>query len=576
MNIVRINVKSEDIRFEGITSSSNYFLRGARGLSSQIIHDEVPPLCDPLGSENKLILANGVLAGSPFPCSARTSVGAKSPLTKGIKEANVGGRPAMMLARHGIKAIVLEGISSVLKLVLIDEENIRILPAEEYRGLGNYELHSKLKKKYGENIGIYSIGPAGEYMMKSSTVGANDLEGYPSRHAARGGLGAVMGSKGIKAIVIIPAKTSKVEMHDIKKFREVSSPFAKTLAETKEKFSIFGTPMMMAAMSGYGGIPTKNFRMGSYDKIENISGEKLHELVVVRGGKKRLACSPTCVIKCSNLVVDEQGNHITSSLEYETMALNGSNLMIDNLDSLARIDHLCDDVGIDTIEFGGTVGVAMDCGKIEWGNDQKVFEILDNEIRNNTEEGKLYGNGVLNIGKSLDAKRIPQVKRQGISAYDSRVFKAMGATYATSPMGADHTAGAAIANRVASLHKDYGELTKNENKLDLSFELQIYTAIMDSMGCCYFMGPSYENMEILANAINAMYDLTLTRGDVINIGIEIIRSELEFNEKAGITQEMNDIPEFFRLEPSEPIDLKFTFNQEELDSFWNRLDTHEF
>ncbi|MFW9901367.1 MAG: aldehyde ferredoxin oxidoreductase N-terminal domain-containing protein, partial [Candidatus Thorarchaeota archaeon] len=167
MKIVRINLKEENIQFEEITENSKYFLRGARGLSSQIIHDEVPPLCDPLGRENKIILANGVLAGSPFPCSARTSIGAKSPLTNGIKEANVGGRPAMMLARHGIRAIVLEDKPSTLKYIIIDEKGFKILPADEYEGLGNYELHSRLKLKYGEKIGIYSIGPAGEYLMKS-------------------------------------------------------------------------------------------------------------------------------------------------------------------------------------------------------------------------------------------------------------------------------------------------------------------------------------------------------------------------------------------------------------------------
>ncbi|MFX1437031.1 MAG: aldehyde ferredoxin oxidoreductase N-terminal domain-containing protein, partial [Promethearchaeota archaeon] len=266
MKIVRINVKNNGIRFEEITPESKYFLLGARGLSSQIIHDEVPPLCNPLGKKNKLVIASGILAGSPFPCSGRSSVGAKSPLTNGIKEANVGGRPGIMLARHGIRAIILEEISSMLNLILIEKGNIEILPAGEYKDLGNYELHSRLRQKYGGNIGIYSIGAGGEHLMKSATVAANDLEGYPSRHAARGGLGAIMGSKGIKAIVIIPSKTSKTKMHDIKKFRETSTPFAKILAQTKEKFSIFGTPMMMAAMSGYGGIPTKNFRMGSYDK----------------------------------------------------------------------------------------------------------------------------------------------------------------------------------------------------------------------------------------------------------------------------------------------------------------------
>ncbi|MHA1486069.1 MAG: aldehyde ferredoxin oxidoreductase N-terminal domain-containing protein, partial [Promethearchaeota archaeon] len=503
MNIVRINVNSNAIKYEEITKNSKYYLLGARGLTSQIVHDEVPPRCDPLGSENKLILANGILTGSPFPNSARTSIGAKSPLTNGIKEANVGGRPSFMLAKHGIRALVFEDISSELKILLINENKIELLPGNEYKGLGNYELHRELRSKYGEKIGIYSIGPAGEHRLPSATVAANDLEGYPSRHAARGGLGAVMGSKGIKAIIITPSKESKVEVHDLKKFREASTPFAKQLAETKKVFSTFGTALNMSAMSEHQGIPTKNFRFGSFDKISNISGEKLHELVIARGGKKNLACSPNCVIKCSNLIVDENGEHITSSLEYETMCLNGSNLLIHDLDSLAKIDHFCDDVGIDTIEFGGTVGVAMDCGKISWGDAKTVLNILDKEIRENTEIGKLYGNGVKNIGKKLHAQRIPEIKGQGISAYDPRVFKGMGVTYATSPMGADHTSGAAIVGRVSSQNKDYGELTKNKGKLDLSFELQVYTTILDSMGCCYFIGPSYENMEIITAAINA-------------------------------------------------------------------------
>ena len=381
-----------------------------------------------------------------------------------------------------------------------------------------------------------------------------------------------MGAKGIKAVVIIPPKESKVMMHDLKKFRETSTPFAKELADTKKVFSTFGTALNMRAMSEHQGIPTKNFQFGSFDKIMNISGEKLHDLVISRGGKKNLACSPYCVIKCSNLIVDDDGNHITSSLEYETMCLNGSNLLIDDLDTLAKIDHFCDDVGIDTIEFGGTVGVAMDCGKVSWGDADSVLNILDKQIRENTELGKLYGNGVKNIGKKLNAKRVPEIKGQGISAYDPRVFKGMGVTFATSPMGADHTSGAAIAGRVASQSKNYGDLTKNDGKLDLSFELQIYTTVLDSLGCCYFIGPSYENMEIIAAAINAMYNLNLTREDVIDIGKSILKTELAFNEKAGITKEMDDIPDFLKQEPSEPSGLKFTFTKKELHNFWKKLD----
>ncbi|MHA2472144.1 MAG: aldehyde ferredoxin oxidoreductase C-terminal domain-containing protein [Promethearchaeota archaeon] len=571
MRIVRIDLNNEKLTSENIQKDSSYFLLGGRGLSSLMVHKEVPPLCDPLGEENKLIITNGLLAGSPFPNSGRTSVGAKSPLTNGIKEANVGGRPAMMLAFHGIRAIILEGISSDLKLIVVNDEGIQIEDAKEFKGIGNYELHSKLKNIYGENVGIYSIGPAGELLMKSATVAANDLEGYPSRHAARGGLGAVMGSKRVKGIVISPTRHPRFFMHDLKQFRQISKPFAKNLAESKKNFSLYGTPNMVIPMSTYGGLPTKNFRRGSFEKASEISGERLHELVTERNGRKRVSCSPTCVIKCSNIFVDEEGNHVTSSLEYETIFANGSNLSIDNLDDIAKIDHLCDDIGIDTIEFGVTMGVAMDAGEVRWGNAQRVFDILS-EIREGSLTGSLYGNGVYHLGNQLGFKRIPHIKGQGISGYDPRVFKAMGVTYATTPMGADHTTGAAIAGRSANQNKEYGELTEDMGKLDLSFELQLYTAVLDSMGCCYFIGPSWENMEIVARAINAMYGTELNRDDVINIGKRIIKSELEFNEKAMITADSNDFPPFLWEEASNPTNLKITFQKKDFQSFWDRLD----
>lgn len=570
MKLIRIDTKTNKIKSTEITKDSEYFLFGSRGLTSKIVHDEIPPKCDPFGPENKLIISNGLLTGSPFPNSARTSIGGKSPLTGGIKEANVGGRGAMLLAQHGIRAIVLENKSDEWKIVIIDDEGIHLENAEDYIGLGNYDLVEKLYERYGERIGVYSIGPAGENQMKASTVASNDLEGYPSRHAARGGLGSLMGTKKIKAVVIKTPKQSKVEIEDIKKFREVSKPFTQNLATSKETFSTFGTALMINAMSQYGGLPTKNFTMGSFEKANEISGEHLHELLMARGGKNRLACSPTCVIRCSNLVKDENGKHITSSLEYETIAMNGSNLLIDDLDKIAKIDHMCDDIGIDTIEFGCTMGVAMDSGKIEWGDANAVFEILE-EIKKGSERGNLYGNGVCHLATEVDHDRVPHVKGQGISAYDPRVFKAMSVTFATSPMGADHTAGAAIAGRSARKNKDYGELTDNQNKLKLSYELQIYTAVLDSMGCCYFIGPSYETMKIIADSLNAMYDLDLSREDVINIGRKIIKNELEFNRRAGISEDMNELPKFLREEKSDPVQMKVTFSDEDLKNFWKKL-----
>ncbi|MBN1800527.1 MAG: aldehyde ferredoxin oxidoreductase [Candidatus Lokiarchaeota archaeon] len=566
-----MNLKKATIVNQKISKDSIYYLYGARGLTSHLVYDEVPPDCDPLGEDNKLIISNGLLTGSSFPCSGRASVGAKSPLTNGIKEANVGGRPSMMLALHGIRALVFEGISPRLKLLVIEDDNIRLEEAQEYARIGNYELSEKLYEVYGKKIGIFSIGPAGELTMKSASVAANDLEGYPSRHAARGGLGAVMGSKKLKAVVIIPTRKSKISIVDRNKFKAIVKPFAKELAESKEWFSIYGTPNLTQGMNIYGGLPTENFKRGSYEDVEKISGEKLHELIVSRNGKNRLPCSPTCVIKCSNQVMDSNGNFVTASMEYETIALNGSNLLINDLDALALINRYCDDIGVDTIEFGGTIGVAMDCNQLKWGDSTTVLKILNEEIRNGTEVGFLYGNGVKHIGITLHAKRVPHVKGQGLSAYDPRVFKAMGITYATSPMGADHTSGPAIVGRKAHLDKEYGEYNEDNNKLELSYELQICIAILDSMGCCYFIGVNFEMIELLTNALNAMYGLNLSADEVVIIGKEILKMELKFNEKAGIPRDQNMLPKFFREESSEPLNLRVSISKDELNNFWNRL-----
>ena len=477
-----------------------------------------------------------------------------------------------MLARQGIRALIFEGISNDLKILVLKDGKGELVDGSFLKGKGNYETAEILKRNFAEKIGIYSIGPAGELKMKSATVAALDMQGYPSRHAARGGPGAVMGSKGIKAVVIFPTESNQLVIKDQKVFKEHAAPFAKHLAESKTKFSTYGTALMVDVMNELGGMPTKNFRMGSFEGYQGITGTKMIENIEARGGKNRLACSPTCTIRCSNLYVDKSGNHVTSSLEYETIVLNGSNLLIDDIDELAQIDHLCDDTGIDTIEYGATIGVAMDEGKIEWGNAESVKGILDLEVRNGTEKGVLYGNGVVHLGKAIGAKRIPQVKGQAISAYDARVFKAMGVTYCTSPMGADHTAGAAISGRKAFSDKDYGDIDENKMKIDLSFELQIFTAVMDSIGCCYFIGPSWRNMGYSANLLNAMHGWSMTAEDVMDLGKKVIKMEVEFNRKAGLGPETDDLPDFFRTEALEPSGNTFTIDKNDLETLWKRLD----
>lgn len=545
---------------------------GGRSLTSRLTADEVDPTCDPLDPGAKFVIATGLLTGTPAPNVGRLSAGGKSPLTGTIKEANVGGRASTLLAMNGIRAVVVEGKADELHLLVIEEGKARLVPCPEYEGLGNYALCDRLYARFGTNIGVVSIGPAGERGYRSSTVAVNDIQGYPSRHAARGGLGAVMGAKGLKALVVMPTGTNHVEVKDLPAFRAVAKPLAKQLATSKKVFSTFGTAMTIEAMNERQGLPTQNFRRGVFKEVDKISGEALHQLITKReGARNRLACSPTCVIRCSNLVVDEAGNHVTSSLEYETMCLNGSNLLISDLDTLARIDHECDDIGIDTIETGGTIGVAMEAGLLDWGDGDAVLALLQ-EIRDGTDRGELIARGVKRAGQELGVRRVPHVKGQGLPAYDPRVAKGMGVTFATSPMGADHTAGAAIPNRKARADTDYGEFSEDRMKAELSHDLQVYTMMMDSLGFCYFVGPSRETMATVAELLNAKNGWALSREDVVAIARESLRVERDFNQRAGFTARDDDLPAFFREEASEPMGTKWTIPAEDLAHLWDDLD----
>ena len=514
MNMARINLDNLDSEINPIPDK--YIKYGGRVLSSNILYDEVNPKCDPLGPENKLIFANGLLIGSGFPNSARLSVGTKSPLTGGIKESNVGGIFAYRMFQQGLRAIILENkpTSDGLFVIVISDGNIKIEQMDELKGKGNYETVEILKKKFGNKIATVSIGPAGEMKLKAASIACTNLYFKPHRFAGRGGTGAVMGSKQVKAIVIKPTQnpyTLQIKHPD--KLKKIKQEFIQTLVQTKQGLTKFGTAAMTEFTNTIGALPTKNYSMGSFDKVNEITHHKLHELLTSRGGKYSIPCSPFCVIKCSNLFIDENGNEVTK-LEYETIAMDGANLTIGNLDAIAKINYLCNDLGLDTIEMGDSFGVAMEGGLISWGDAEKVIEILKELYKMPKEEeeswSRIICNGCVETGKKLNVKRIPAVKGQGMPAYDPRVFKAMGVTFSTSPMGADHTAGPAIAGRKGmDRDKDYGPLHDSKYKLEVSHDLQLMSLLCDCMGCCFFIGPSIDTMEIFTNALNAIYDLSL-------------------------------------------------------------------
>jgi aldehyde:ferredoxin oxidoreductase len=281
--IVRVNVTRGEVSIEAVSES--YRMLGGRGLTSRIVLDEVDPNCEPLGGLNKLVIAPGLLTGTNAPSSARISIGGKSPLTGGIKESNAGGTVARKLARLGIKAIIIEGkpLDKSSYILNINNHEISLLPAQDLSGLGNYETVARLQEKYGANIGVISIGQAGEAKMSNASVAITDMEGLPTRHCGRGGMGAVMGSKGIKAIIVDDSGSSQllIEIEDKEGFNEICRSLAKTLIETKVGLKNFGTASLVDPTAAIGAFPTRNYSRGYFENKDKINGKSLQDLIVM-------------------------------------------------------------------------------------------------------------------------------------------------------------------------------------------------------------------------------------------------------------------------------------------------------
>ena len=566
---IRVNTKT---RVADITEiPDQYAMFGGRELTSTFLLDEVDPVTNPLGPGNKMVFATGLLAGTAAPNFSRLSVGGKSPLTGGIKEANVGGKAAFVMGLHDLRAIILDDKpvdKNFYNIVITSNGDVVLEEATEGKSLGNYAFARDVVEKHGSGVAALSIGPAGANQVLMASIASLDLQNNPSRQAARGGLGAVMGSKGIKAIIIEPKQGSSITFEDPATFKSIAGAWARELKTGKAGFSKLGTSMTVSVSQTVQGLPTRNFSEGTFDGSEKISGETLHEIIVARGGRFGIPCLPGCAIQCSNMVIGPDGEYVTSSLEYETIVMNGSNLGIDDIDTIARIDHECDDIGIDTIEFGATIGVLMEAGKYAFGNASDVFRVLD-DIRKMTKNGKLYSQGAHRTGTALNVARIPSVKKQAMSAYDPRTYKGMGVTFATSPMGADHTAGAAIYKRTGiEPQKDYGDVFEKKAKLDLSFELQVLNGACDMLGCCYFIGPNLDTLDRAARLINARYGYDWNIETLVIKAKTMLRLELEFNKRAAFTSADDRLPEFFETETLPPAGRTWDITGDEIDPFW--------
>ena len=572
--ILRVNMTDLTSRIEALPAQ--WVGLGGRALTSTIVAAEVPPACHPLGPNNKLVFSPGLLTGTLAANSGRLSAGAKSPLTGTIKESNAGGSAARCFAVLGIAAVIIEGQPKNEKWysLHITKDGVTINEETELLGKGNFTVVDAVQAKLGKKVGVISLGPAGEWKMASANISIKDPDGK-IRSLGRGGLGAVMGSKKIKFISIDDQGGPGIKLADPEKFKAAAKVFAKTLLDhpvSGQGLPKYGTAVLVNILHEIGGLPTQNFTRGQYEMHEKISGETMHDTIVARGGKPKHGCHAGCVIQCSQVYNDDQGKYLTSGFEYETIWGLGANCCIDSLDDIAKADSIMDDIGVDSIETAVMFGVAMEAGILPFGDSKGVIRLLSEEIGKGTPLGRVLGGGAAIVGKTYGVTRVPVVKGQGIPAYDPRSVKGIGITYATSTMGADHTAGYSITTNVLNVGGHVDPL-KKEGQVELSRNLQIATAAIDSTGLCIFIAfPALDIPECLPAVIdmlNARFGINLSGDDVTNLGKTILKTERKFNQAAGFTNEHDRLPEFFALEPVAPHNAVWDFTGEEIDAFWN-------
>lgn len=556
-------------------------LAGGRLLTARLVTEFVAPSADPLGPGNILAFAAGPLAGMRVSTGGRLSVGGKSPLTQGIKESNAGGMAGDSLAALGYRALVLRGRRPAGQpaVLLLDEAGLRSADGRPYWGLGNEAAAAALRRDFGEQYVVVSIGPAGEAQLPAAGIAVTDAADQPFRLAARGGLGAVMGSKGIKAILIrrVPSATRPPAAG-----RDAIAGFAKHVASS-DRIKVlrdYGTASTVMLTQSLGGLPTRNFSEGRFAAAEAIGGEALRDLILARGGvgAPTEACMAGCVIQCSNVVPAADGGLAVAPLEFETLGLCGSNLGIGSLDAIARLNRLCNDLGLDTIEVGAGLGVMMEAAELSqprgeasherelldqlprFGDGERAAEIVA-EVGCGGPLGMLLGRGVVAVGRALGVRRIPAVKGQAMSAYDPRVVKGTGVTYATSPQGADHTAGLTVFAPVDHLDPT--------TAVALSRTVQIQRAAYDALGLCVFnLGATGPRPDLILAMLNAAYDTELPADWLNALGRRVIDAELAFNRAAGFTAADDRLPAFFAEERLAATGTVFDVADHALDGIW--------
>jgi aldehyde:ferredoxin oxidoreductase len=541
-------------------------VKAGRYLIAKTLLEAGAATVDPLSPANPLVFSAGPFAGTSFSNANRTSVGCKSPLTGGIKEANGGGTFSYALGQLKVAGFTLLDASPNWVVIHLKKDGtIDFDDATPYLGKGNVEASVMLHAKYGKKTSLALCGPVGEYQGLIAGIAFSDKDRRPSRLAARGGVGAVLGSKKVKAIVVDMDKMPPFE--DAKKVNAGIKEYAKLLQADgviANFYAKLGTMGMADVQNYMGGLPVRNFSAGQMADTKagqtfKMGAEYIGPLNTSRGGEQTHACMPGCVIQCSNVYHDASGKEVASPIEYETLGLLGTNCGLNDPDDLAALNFIANDLGVDTIEVGAMLGVLMEAGLGVFGDAKFMTDALA-EIRAGTPNGRIWAQGTARVGEHYKVRRVPVIKKQAISAYDPRVVEATGVSMMVTAQGADHTVGNLPRLKTKELTAD-AIVTQ-------SLAHQTKVAANDSLGLCIFgMSVTNPNTQFLVDTLNAAHGTSLTPEFFDALGQDALRMEHEFNKRAGFTEKDDELPAFFYSEPLPPTNNVARFHANEVQMY---------
>ncbi|MBU1207059.1 MAG: aldehyde ferredoxin oxidoreductase family protein, partial [Proteobacteria bacterium] len=448
--VLRVNLTQEKIEKNDLDPQLAQEWIGGRGFIAKILYEEISPGTDPLSPANKLVMATGPISGTFWPSAAKIVFGTKSPLTGGYGDSNLGGLLMAELKYAGYDMIILEGAAKDPLYLFIDDDKVELRDAKSYWGQGALELEKELKKELGELFQVATIGPAGENLVKYANI--NHEFG---RQAGRCGMGAVMGSKKLKAVAV--HGTRGIPLHDAAKLIQISKAALQHITSHPyfKRFRQYGTTDITDWCQGMGVLPTKNFAYGIYEQQASLAPEPMREKILIRDK----ACF-ACPLNCGNYTRSKKHGTFIDGPEYETIGMLGSNCLVEDIEDVQYLNYLCDDWGMDTIAAGGTIAFAMECVEkgvlnqdqlagidLRFGNVEAMRAILKKIAYRKGTLGSMMAEGTRSMAQRLgqkSAKYAMQVKGLEFSAYECRGAPAMLLSFMTSDIGAQHTRSWAI------------------------------------------------------------------------------------------------------------------------------------